>query len=72
MITLNDIIEKRAKFFVENGIKPLDALHLASAEAAHVDYLCTCDDRFLKRANQLSKLFVKVISPINLVEELNL
>ena len=72
MIKLNVIIEKRAKSFVAEGIKPLDALHLASAEIALADYLCTCDDRFLKKANQLSELSVKVVSPVNLVEELDL
>ena len=72
MIKINDIIEKRARLFVETGIKPLDALHLASAEAAEVDYLCTCDDRFLKKAQQRSDLSIKVVSPVTLIEELNL
>jgi predicted nucleic acid-binding protein len=72
IIALNDIIEKRARLFVERGIKPLDALHLASAEAAGVDYLCTCDDRFLKKAKQMSDLSIKIISPVALIEELNL
>ena len=72
IIALNDIIEKRARWFVERGIKPLDALHLASAEAAGVDYLCTCDDRFLKKAKQMSDLSIKIISPVALIEELNL
>ena len=72
MIHINDIIELRARLFTEAGIKPLDALHLASAEAADVDYLCTCDDRFLKKAQQYSDLYVKVVSPVTLIEELNL
>ena len=72
IIAINDIIEKRARLFVERGIKPLDALHLASAEAAGVDYLCTCDDRFLKKAKQMSDLSIKIISPVALIEELNL
>lgn len=72
VIAVNDIIEQRARLFVERGIKPLDALHLASAEAAGVDYLCTCDDRFLKKAQQHSDLFSKVLSPVTLIEELNL
>jgi predicted nucleic acid-binding protein len=29
------------------------ALHLACAEAAGADYFCTCDDRFLKKAQTL-------------------
>ena len=37
VITIDDIIEQRARLFVEAGIKPLDALHLASAEAAEVE-----------------------------------
>lgn len=72
VIEINDIIEQRARLFVERGIKPLDALHLASAETAEVDYLCTCDDRFLKKAQQRSDLAIKVVSPVTLIEELNL
>ena len=72
VINIDDIIEQRARLFVEDGIKPLDALHLASAEAAEVEYLCTCDDRFLKRAQQRSDLSVKAVSPVTLIEELDL
>ena len=72
VIYIDDIIEQRARLFVEVGIKPLDALHLASAEAAEVEYLCTCDDRFLKKARQQSDLSVKVVSPVTLIEELDL
>jgi predicted nucleic acid-binding protein len=72
VITIDDIIEQRARLFVEDGIKPLDALHLASAEAAEVEYLCTCDDRFLKKAQERSDLSVKVVSPVTLIEELDL
>ena len=45
-ISLNDDIKKRAKALIKTGIKPVDALHLASAEAARADYFCTCDDKF--------------------------
>ena len=31
------------------GIKSLDALHLACAEASGCDYFLTCDDRIVKR-----------------------
>ena len=41
------------KFLSETGRSrprpaPLDSSHLACAEAANADYLCTCDDRFLR------------------------
>ena len=47
-----------------------DALHLALAEAAGVDYFCTCDDRLLRRIRQIQGLKVKAVSPIQLIEEL--
>jgi predicted nucleic acid-binding protein len=34
---------------VDYGIKPLDALHLASAESGKADYFCTCDDKIIKK-----------------------
>lgn len=48
-VKIDDQVKARAQTFIDAGIKPLDALHLASAIAAQADFLCTCDDRFLKR-----------------------
>ena len=36
------------------GLAPLDAAHLAFAEAAGCDLLLTCDDRFQKRAGRIA------------------
>jgi predicted nucleic acid-binding protein len=69
-VALNEQVEERAKELNRAGIKPLDALHLASAEEAAVDYLCTCDDRFLKQAQVMKGLKVKVVSPIEAIEEI--
>ena len=69
-VELGDQIEQRARHFIESGIKPMDALHLASAEAAECDYFCTCDDRFLKRAKEITDLQTNAVSPLELVEEL--
>jgi predicted nucleic acid-binding protein len=66
----NEAVAQRAETFVNNGIKPLDALHLALAEAAHSDYFCTCDDRFLRKALQNRDLMVRALAPLELVEEL--
>jgi len=63
-------IEQRARGLHKLGIKPLDALHLASAEEAQVDYFCTCDDKFLKKAQAISDVKTKVVSPIELIEEI--
>lgn len=55
-VTVNDEIKSRANTFVNLRIKPIDALHLASAEEAEVDYFCTCDDRFYRRAKSVYEL----------------
>jgi predicted nucleic acid-binding protein len=70
-IKLDTFIEQRANELQQYGIKPLDALHLATAEQANADYFCTCDDRFLKRAQTL-KLNTCAISPLQLLMELDL
>lgn len=62
-------LEARARALVVTGLKPLDALHLASAEAGQADYLCTCDDRFLKRAKAVVALPTKAVSPLELIAE---
>jgi predicted nucleic acid-binding protein len=68
-IHLDEQIEKRARQFQSLGIKPLDALHLASAEAAQVDYFCTSDDRLLRRARAVTDLRTRAVSPLELVAE---
>ncbi|HEX4955834.1 MAG TPA: PIN domain-containing protein [Thermoanaerobaculia bacterium] len=62
-------IEMKARFLERIGIKPLDALHLASAEAALADFFCTCDDRLLKRARALPLGSTNVVSPLELITE---
>lgn len=62
-------IEEQARTFQAKGIKPMDALHLASAVVAKADYFCTCDDRFLKRAKAMDTRQTKVVSPLELIME---
>jgi hypothetical protein len=69
-IKTDDQVKARAQTLIDGGIKPLDALHLASAIAAQTDFLCTCDDRFLKKARSLNTAPTKVVSPLELVSEL--
>lgn len=72
VVALSDTIEQRAKVLESRGFKALDALHLAFAEAEQVDYFCTCDDRLLKRAKAQPDLAIKVISPLELAQEIML
>ena len=48
-IALNDSIRSRALALEQAGVKALDALHLACAEAASTERFLTCDDRLIQR-----------------------
>lgn len=69
-VALDESIENRARALNALAFKPLDALHLAAAEAAEADYFCTCDDRLLKRARSLKALRIPVLSPLDLIGEI--
>lgn len=60
----------RAANLMTFGIKPLDALHMALAEASNADYFCTCDDKILKNAKRVKDFTAKVINPVDLVQEI--
>jgi predicted nucleic acid-binding protein len=59
----------RAQALQALGIKPLDALHLASAVEAKAEYFCTCDDRLLRRAKAADTSQTKAVSPLELIAE---
>jgi predicted nucleic acid-binding protein len=61
-------IMARAQGLREEGFGEGDALHLAAAEHAGVDYFVTCDDRLLRRARRIG-FPVRVVSPPELLEE---
>ncbi len=64
-------IAEHARAYHALGFKPLDALHLAAAVEAQVDYFCTCDDRLLRRAKKVDTLQTKVVSPLELIIEVS-
>ncbi len=61
-------ILQRARALESVGLKGRDALHLAAAEHAQVDYFVTCDDKLLRRARRIGSS-VRVASPPELSEE---
>lgn len=69
-LRLSEQAKVRAAKLVELGLKPLDALHLALAETGQADYFCTCDDSLLRKSHLISDLQVKVVSPLELVKEI--
>lgn len=68
-VRTDSALEERARVLVTAGLKPLDALHLASAEAGEADFFCTCDDRLLKRAREMATPPTKAVSPLELIAE---
>jgi predicted nucleic acid-binding protein len=71
-IELNPEIEALAGKLAASGLNALDALHLAFASTSKVDYFCTCDDKFLKKAKGLEGLNIKEVSPTELVMEVDI
>mgnify|MGYP000014266054 CR=1 FL=1 len=63
-------LRQRSQEHEKHGLKPFDAAHLACAEAIIADYFCTCDDKLLKKAKAIMNLKTKVISPLDLIKEL--
>jgi hypothetical protein len=69
-IELSSGVEQRGLELNRGGIDTLDSLHLASAEVGEVDYFCTCDDAFLKKAKRAVRGRTRVVSPLELAEEM--
>ena len=67
-IPLTEAIKQQANHYQAAGIQTFDAFHLASAEGK-VDIFLTTDDRFLKKAQQIPDLQVKVLNPLQWLEE---
>lgn len=61
--SLTPQVEKRIREFTAAGLRPLDAAHLAFAEAAVCDVLLTCDDRFAGRAGRTGCL-MRILTPV--------
>lgn len=64
---VNDIIKQRAEQLEQQGVKAIDALHVACAEAVNSDYFVTCDKRLINRCR---RLVIKVLNPVNFILEM--
>jgi predicted nucleic acid-binding protein len=60
----------RAEEIMKFGVTPLDALHLVLAESGTADYFCTCDDKLMRNAVKVKDLAVKIVNPVELVQEI--
>ena len=61
-VQIDDSIRFRAKEFESNGLKAMDALHVACAEAAECDWFFTTDRGILKKARNLTSM--RVANPV--------
>jgi predicted nucleic acid-binding protein len=68
VIQVNEIIAVRANEFERFGLQSFDALHLACSEN-NADVLLTVDDKFLKKAQAINDLAVKVYNPLSFLNE---
>ncbi|MFL5540772.1 MAG: nucleic acid-binding protein [Longimicrobiaceae bacterium] len=69
-VSVTGLIEQRARGYIQGGMKPLDALHLASAVEGGAAYFCTCDDKLLRRARKADTGATRPVSPLELSEEI--
>ena len=67
-VELDDQVERRARELNAASVKPLDALHLASAEAARADIFHLSAHGLLKKARNIQGLRTKVVSPVEAIE----
>jgi predicted nucleic acid-binding protein len=65
---VEEAIRQRGRQLEHNGLKAIDALHVACAEAASSDYFITCDKRLI---NRCSTLAMKVMNPVDFVLEIS-
>lgn len=64
-IELDESIRERAHQFEDAGLRAMDALHLACAEAANCDWFFTTDNGILKKARAIASL--RVANPLEFV-----
>ena len=66
-VEATDDIIRRGEEIERLGVKPKDALHLASAESAECDVFLTTDRRMLKKVSILGPM--RVLSPVQFITE---
>jgi predicted nucleic acid-binding protein len=65
---VDEAIRNRAEELEEDGLKAIDALHVACAEAVNSNYFITCDKRLI---NRYSNMTMKVMNPVDFVLEMS-
>ncbi len=63
---VNEAIKQRGEHLERQGVKAIDALHIACAEASNSDYFLTCDKRLINRCQTLT---LKTLNPVDFILE---
>ena len=67
-IQLTDGSHKRGRELAEKAFKPLDALHISSAEQAEADVFISCDDHLLSNAKRNADIIeMHILNPIEFI-----
>ncbi len=67
----SDAASDRGRALVSLGLDPLDAMHVAYAEAARADWFASCDDELLRRAaRRREQIRVRMVDPCDLPAEI--
>ena len=61
-VLVDETIRRRAKDFESNGVKPMDAIHVACAESANCDWFFTVDRGILNKARTLTSM--RIANPV--------
>ncbi len=70
VIMTSDIVKKKAISLERLGIDPIDAVHLACAEAGGAEYFVTCDDNLIRKTKRNQAMFkLAVCNPLTFVVE---
>jgi predicted nucleic acid-binding protein len=68
-IEVTEDVEALAESLESQGVRAIDAVHLALASTTRADYFSTCDDKLLRTGQTISALECKVVSVLGLVPE---
>lgn len=67
-ISVSERVEAVAETFFRIGVKPMDALHVASAIEAHAEYFLTTDKALIRKMAKHDS--IRVVDPVDFVREL--
>jgi len=67
-VAYNNDARRLARSWIMAGVRPIDAMHLASAATAQCDVLLTTDDKLIKRVRRASGISsLRVENPLEFV-----